>query len=153
MSAADSAVPAESTENTGGSSGHGQEHERFLPIANISRCMKTALPDSAKISREAKELVQEATSEFISFITSESSDKCVRERRKTICGEDILYAMRTLGFEEYIAPLMAYLERYRSLEQAKRHEKQASGASAGSDDEEGDSGDDVVEDSADDDAK
>lgn len=67
--------------------------------------------------------------------------------------EDILYAMRTLGFEEYIAPLMAYLERYRSLEHAKRHEKQASGASAGSDDEEGDSGDDVVEDSADDDVK
>eukprot|EP00166_Cyanidium_caldarium_P005237 ctg_616.g269 len=59
---------------------------RFLPIANISRCMKNALPENAKISREAKELVQEATSEFISFITSESSDKCLRERRKTICG-------------------------------------------------------------------
>ncbi len=66
--------------------------------------------------------------------------------------EDILYAMRTLGFEEYVAPLMAYLERYRALEQARRHEKHASGASAGTDGEEGEFGDDGAGDSADEDA-
>ncbi|RRT34612.1 hypothetical protein B296_00045518 [Ensete ventricosum] len=49
-----------------------REQDRFLPIANISRIMKKALPANAKIAKDAKETVQECVSEFISFITSES---------------------------------------------------------------------------------
>ncbi len=49
----------------------GKEQDRFLPIANIGRIMKEALPRDAKISKEARETVQECVSEFISFITSE----------------------------------------------------------------------------------
>ena len=48
-----------------------REQDRFLPIANISRIMKKALPANAKIAKDAKETVQECVSEFISFITSE----------------------------------------------------------------------------------
>lgn len=48
-----------------------REQDRFLPIANISRIMKKALPGNAKIAKDAKETVQECVSEFISFITSE----------------------------------------------------------------------------------
>lgn len=48
-----------------------REQERFLPVANISRIMKKALPANAKIAKDAKETVQECVSEFISFITSE----------------------------------------------------------------------------------
>jgi nuclear transcription Y subunit beta len=48
-----------------------REQDRFLPIANISRIMKKALPSNAKIAKDAKETVQECVSEFISFITSE----------------------------------------------------------------------------------
>jgi histone H3/H4 len=33
--------------------------------------MKLALPENAKIAKEAKECMQECVSEFISFITSE----------------------------------------------------------------------------------
>ena len=64
--------------------GNVREQDRFLPIANISRIMKKALPANAKIAKDAKETVQECVSEFISFITSEASDKCQREKRKTI---------------------------------------------------------------------
>jgi nuclear transcription Y subunit beta len=46
-----------------------REQDRFLPIANVSRIMKKALPSNAKISKDAKETVQECVSEFISFIT------------------------------------------------------------------------------------
>jgi len=96
-----------------GNEEEGREQDRFLPIANISRIMKKALPPNAKISKEAKECVQECVSEFISFITSEACDKCLGERRKTISGDDILYAMVTLGFEKYVEPLKVYLGRYR----------------------------------------
>lgn len=93
-----------------------REQDRFLPIANISRIMKKALPANGKIAKEAKDTVQECVSEFISFITSEASDKCQKEKRKTINGDDLLWAMATLGFEDYIDPLKVYLARYRELE-------------------------------------
>ncbi|ONK77024.1 uncharacterized protein A4U43_C02F2320 [Asparagus officinalis] len=78
--------------------------------------MKKALPANGKIAKDAKETVQECVSEFISFITSEASDKCQREKRKTINGDDLLWAMTTLGFEEYIEPLKLYLQKYREME-------------------------------------
>jgi nuclear transcription Y subunit beta len=91
----------------------GKEQDRFLPIANISRIMKKALPTNAKISKDAKECVQECVSEFISFITGEACEKCLSERRKTITGDDLLHALTTLGFEKYIDTLRLYLQRYR----------------------------------------
>ncbi|KAM0003723.1 putative transcription factor Hap3/NF-YB family [Helianthus debilis subsp. tardiflorus] len=93
-----------------------REQDRFLPIANISRIMKKGLPANGKIAKDAKETVQECVSEFISFITSEASDKCQREKRKTVNGDDLLWAMATLGFEDYIEPLKSYLTRYREME-------------------------------------
>ena len=35
------------------------------------------------------------------------------EKRKTITGDDVLWAMSTLGFEKYVEPLKVYLARYR----------------------------------------
>nr|XP_008359656.1 nuclear transcription factor Y subunit B-1-like isoform X1 [Malus domestica] len=93
-----------------------REQDRFLPIANISRIMKKALPPNGKIAKDAKEIVQDCVSEFISFITSEASDKCQREKRKTINGDDLLWAMATLDFEDYIDPLKVYLAKYREVE-------------------------------------
>ncbi|KXG22176.1 nuclear transcription factor Y subunit B [Sorghum bicolor] len=100
----------------GGGGGSVREQDRFLPIANISRIMKKAIPANGKIAKDAKETVQECVSEFISFITSEASDKCQREKRKTINGDDLLWAMATLGFEDYIEPLKVYLQKYREME-------------------------------------
>ncbi|KAF3655264.1 Nuclear transcription factor Y subunit B-3 [Capsicum annuum] len=96
-----------------------KELDKFLPIANVSRIMKKSLPANAKISKEAKETVQECVSEFISFITGEASDKCQREKRKTINGDDLLWAMTTLGFENYVLPLKSYLNKYRESEGEK----------------------------------
>ncbi|BBH00626.1 nuclear factor Y, subunit B3 [Prunus dulcis] len=101
------------------SSSSAREHDRFLPIANVSRMMKKGLPGNAKISKDAKETVQECVSEFISFITGEASGKCRREKRKTINGDDLLWAMTTLGFKEYVEPLKIYLHKFREMESEK----------------------------------
>ncbi|KAI9313534.1 nuclear transcription factor Y subunit B-3, partial [Dichotomocladium elegans] len=98
-----------------------KEQDRFLPIANVARIMKKSMPENAKIAKEAKECVQECVSEFISFITSEypfyarTSDRCLQEKRKTINGEDILWAMQSLGFENYAETLKIYLQKYREV--------------------------------------
>ncbi|XP_008785640.2 nuclear transcription factor Y subunit B-3-like [Phoenix dactylifera] len=120
-----------------------REQDRFLPIANVSRIMKKALPANAKISKDAKETVQECVSEFISFITGEASDKCQREKRKTVNGDDLLWAMTTLGFEDYVEPLKVYLQKFREMEgekgtssssQSQQKEGSTSGAIGSNDD-------------------
>ncbi|KAI0289966.1 histone-fold-containing protein [Russula brevipes] len=93
--------------------GEYREQDRYLPIANVSRIMKNAVPPTAKIAKDAKECVQECVSEFISFITSEAAEKCQLEKRKTIGGEDILYAMVALGFENYAETLKIHLAKLR----------------------------------------
>lgn len=70
---------------------------------------------SIQIAKDAKECVQECVSEFISFITSEASERCHQEKRKTINGEDILFAMSTLGFDMYVEPLKLYLQKFREV--------------------------------------
>lgn len=77
--------------------------------------MKSAVPPTAKIAKDAKECVQECVSEFISFITSEAAEKCQLEKRKTIGGEDILYAMGTLGFDNYAETLKIHLAKLRQV--------------------------------------
>ncbi|KAL5988037.1 hypothetical protein ACLOJK_035800 [Asimina triloba] len=105
--------------NNGGGCANNREQDRFLPIANVGRIMKKAIPSSGKVSKDAKETVQECVSEFISFVTGEASDKCQREKRKTINGDDLIWAITTLGFDDYVNPLKFYLLRYRELEGEK----------------------------------
>ncbi|CAO2832449.1 unnamed protein product [Amaranthus hypochondriacus] len=93
-----------------------KEQEKFLPIANVGRIMKKIVPNTWKISKDAKETVQQCVSEFISFVTVEATDKCQKEKRKTINGDDIIWAITTLGFEEYVYPLKIYLNKYRDIE-------------------------------------
>ncbi|CDR40522.1 CYFA0S05e01376g1_1 [Cyberlindnera fabianii] len=102
-----------------------REQDRWLPIANVARLMKNTLPTTAKVSKDAKECMQECVSEFISFITSEASDKCLSEKRKTINGEDILFAMSSLGFENYSEVLKIYLAKYREQQALKQERGEA----------------------------
>lgn len=75
--------------------------------------MKCALPDNAKLAKDSKETIQECVSEFILFITSEACDRCLQEKRKTVNGEDLLWAVQSLGFESYVEVLKVYLSKYR----------------------------------------
>ncbi|XP_038873220.1 nuclear transcription factor Y subunit beta isoform X2 [Salvelinus namaycush] len=100
-------------EEGNGSKENFREQDIYLPIANVARIMKNAVPQTGKIAKDAKECVQECVSEFISFITSEASERCHQEKRKTINGEDILFAMSTLGFDMYVEPLKLYLQKFR----------------------------------------
>ena len=48
-----------------------------------------------------------------------ASERCHQEKRKTINGEDILFAMSTLGFDSYVEPLKQYLQKYREVRVAQ----------------------------------
>lgn len=89
------------------------EEKQCMPITNMTRIMRRALPPHAKISEEAKDAIQECVFEFISFITSEANDRCQHEHRKIVTAEDVLWAMERLGFDDYLGPLTIFLQRYR----------------------------------------
>ncbi|KAG1363756.1 nuclear transcription factor Y subunit B-2 [Cocos nucifera] len=115
-----SAASASATSSTQPQASNLREQDRFMPIANVIRIMRKVLPLHAKISDDAKETIQECVSEYISFITGEANERCQREHRKTITAEDVIWAMGKLGFDDYVAPLSRYLQRYRELEGDQR---------------------------------
>ena len=113
-----------------------KEQDRILPIANIGRIMKKMLPANAKVAKEGKECMQECVSEFISFITSEASERCLQDKRKTVNGDDIIWALNTLGFDNYVEPLRIYLAKYRDqMKNCKLPEKRKREATDDFDDE------------------
>ena len=77
--------------------------------------MKSALPGDTKISKEARECVQECVSEFIAFITCESCELTTAEKRKTINGEDIIKSMENLNFVQYLEIVEFYNRRYKEI--------------------------------------
>ncbi|KAL3839075.1 hypothetical protein ACJIZ3_023666 [Penstemon smallii] len=84
-----------------------------MSIANVIKMMRHILPPHAKIVDDAKETIQECVSELIGFIISEANEKCHREYRKILTPEDIISAMGTLGFNNYVEPLTIYLNKIR----------------------------------------
>lgn len=90
--------------------------DQLLPIANVGRIMKQVLPPNSKISKKAKETMQECASEFIGFVTGEAADRCKKEKRKTINGDDICHAFEALGLDHYAEAMKRYVERYRECE-------------------------------------
>ncbi|KAK1370685.1 Nuclear transcription factor Y subunit B-4 [Heracleum sosnowskyi] len=101
------------------------EHDRLLPIANVGRLMKKILPAHAKISKEAKETIQECASEFISFVTGEASDKCHKENRKTVNGDDICWALGSLGLDDHAEATGKYLYKFREFEKERANQSKA----------------------------
>ena len=95
------------------------EQDCQLPLAQVARVMRAAIPEHAALAGDAKELMQECVTEFISFVTSEAAERCAVERRKRIEGYDILAAFRTLGFEHYAQALRVYIAGYRGEQSGK----------------------------------
>lgn len=92
--------------------------DSYLPIANVSRIMKNAIPQKEKIAKDAKKCVQEWTHRR--FITSEASEGCHQEKWKPINGEDILFAMSILGFDSYAGLLKLYLWKFREAMEGEK---------------------------------
>lgn len=78
-----------------------KQSDRLLPVANVAGIMKKSIPPTAKISKDAKEMMQRAASEFIAFITCKAQDICKVEKRKTLTGEDLVLAMEQLSFPSH----------------------------------------------------
>ena len=102
------------------SPGEPREQDRLLPVANIQRIIRRIRPSDEKIAKDAKEALQECLLEFICFVTEEAAERTAEEKRKTVNGEDLLFALENLGFDEYVNPLRLYLATYRQTIKEKQ---------------------------------
>ena len=57
----------------------------------------------------------EARVQLLLYYLKIASDKCQQEKRKTINGDDLLWAMAALGFDKYTEPLKLYLQKYKEV--------------------------------------
>ncbi|KAL5071142.1 hypothetical protein RYX36_022029 [Vicia faba] len=121
------------------------DEEMHMPIKSVTKIMQQAIPSGGRISKDAKESVQLCVTEFMNIITSEANERCKAESRKIITGEDLIWAMNRLGFEDYVDPLLLYHKKYinhetqlKSMSIEHEFNKDGSGASGSNND--GDSG-------------
>lgn len=96
------------------------EQDKTLPLNNVANIMKSVLPEGTKVSKDAKQLMQECCSELISFITSEATEIVSLNKRKTVMGDDVISSLYGLGFENYGEIIKIYLQKYREFQLLKQ---------------------------------
>ncbi|KAF7833121.1 nuclear transcription factor Y subunit B-9 [Senna tora] len=77
---------------------------------------RVILPQYLRISEDAKQTLQVCVSAFIRFITNKPNERCEQDCRITVTSYDILWAVRNLGFNDYVEPLTTFLSRLRESE-------------------------------------
>jgi len=84
-----------------------RQQDRLLPMANVAKIMARQLGHLgyAKVSNDAKVLMQEAATEFICFIMSETNDIAVEAKRKSVTGPDVINACQRMDLAEFYEPL------------------------------------------------
>lgn len=83
------------------------------PQACVNRAVKTVLPDSVQITKEARAAFTRAAGVFIFYLTHCANDICKENKRQTLHASDVLSALRELDFEDFEKPLEEFLEQYR----------------------------------------
>ncbi|CAL5202344.1 unnamed protein product [Lathyrus oleraceus] len=89
------------------------QEKSSLPLKNVAKIMRKGLPPHIKISDGAKEMAEQSASKFISMVTKKATERCIKESRKILGAEDLLWAMMSLGYHNYFKGLSFYLQRYR----------------------------------------
>uniref|UniRef100_A0A0K0CV21 DNA polymerase epsilon subunit 3 n=1 Tax=Angiostrongylus cantonensis TaxID=6313 RepID=A0A0K0CV21_ANGCA len=86
--------------------------ELRLPMAVLSRVMKSCLPDSAAISKDARTYMMRACIVFILYILSQAEDYASSKKRKTVTVEDVMMSLKTSGFDHLLDHLNDAFEFY-----------------------------------------
>ncbi len=72
-------------------------------------------------TKETKELIGECCIEFIHLLSSESTEICEKENKKTMMGEHVISALNALGFESFVPLVQETLEEHsKSLKDRER---------------------------------
>ncbi|CAN6207939.1 unnamed protein product [Urochloa humidicola] len=90
--------------------------EPKIPRVTVARIMRHATPPDSKITTDAKEAVTQCVAEFNAVVIHAAVEECRRDSRTTVTGDDLILALKNLGFDDYVEPLTLFLHRYREIE-------------------------------------
>eukprot|EP00834_Sanchytrium_tribonematis_P004110 NODE_185_length_13590_cov_0.472908.p11 type:complete len:151 gc:universal NODE_185_length_13590_cov_0.472908:5828-5376(-) len=90
-----------------------------LPRATLDKLIKEYLPSDIGCVKETRQVLMNCCIEFIHLITSEANETCEKFGKKTINGEHIISALEALGFEEFVSPVKAAFEDFKT--QSKKY--------------------------------
>ncbi|EIN10679.1 histone-fold-containing protein [Punctularia strigosozonata HHB-11173 SS5] len=95
-----------------------------LPKATVAKMISELLPDDMTCAKETRDLVIECCVEFIHLISSEATEICEQEAKKTIAPDHIISALQRLGFESFTQEVKSVLNDHKK--QQKDREKKTS---------------------------
>jgi histone H3/H4 len=97
-----------------------QKVQLFKKGDKVLDIMKKSIPiPNVEISRDLKGVVDKCACEFIGNITCLAEDICILENRNEVTGEDISFALKNLGMENYSDAINIYLTKYRDAKALK----------------------------------
>ncbi|GLD92810.1 hypothetical protein PINS_up001389 [Pythium insidiosum] len=107
------------------------EHEHAASLT--ARVVKQVLPDRAIVTKDARVMMNTATSMFTLYLTSFAHEASVKQKRGTITLKDVLSALRETEFDHFIEPIEQCLQGTKAADAAKRARKQATKTAAADD--------------------
>jgi len=105
------------------STANGIDKEFELPHASVARILKSKLPEGVSVSREAKQAFSKSAGIFILYLTAASNEFCKDSKRQTLSAKDILEALRSLDFGDFIEPLEVALDDLRESSNSRKKPK------------------------------
>ncbi|KAL3896413.1 MAG: hypothetical protein SGCHY_004089 [Lobulomycetales sp.] len=105
-----------------GSSGLTEE-DLALPKATIAKIISELLPEDLSIARDTRDLISDCCVEFIHLVSSEANEISEKESKKTISGDHVVSALKSLGFDGFIDEINATLSEHGQQEKERQTRK------------------------------
>ncbi|TDH73409.1 hypothetical protein CCR75_003790 [Bremia lactucae] len=84
------------------------DHEHAASLT--ARAVKKVLPESAILTKDARQTLNSATSVFTLYLASLAHETAVVNKRSTITLKDVLQTLRDVDFEHFIEPIESCLQ-------------------------------------------
>lgn len=104
-----------------------------LPISNVSRIIRDALPANQTMDRETRIAIARATSVFIMYLASSAAANAEKANHKTFSASDVFEAIDEMEFDSFLAPMKAALSAYRQGLKDKKDKRQSGDKSKAND--------------------
>lgn len=96
-----------------------------LPISNVSRIIRDALPSNQTMDRETRIAIARATSVFIMYLASSAAANAEKANRKIFTAIDVFEAIEEMEFDNFLGPMKAALTGYRQGIKDKKDKRQS----------------------------
>ncbi|KAJ2190645.1 DNA polymerase epsilon subunit 3 [Coemansia sp. RSA 530] len=91
-----------------------------FPKAVLMRMIKSSLPDTIAIQKEARSAVSKSATVFVSYLAAAANDCARTDGRKTIMPNDVYRALEAVGLAEFVPELVVQLEKHSVLVKEKK---------------------------------